>query len=797
MKAINRKLLRELSHMRGQVASIGLVVAAGVALMVSFAGALISLQDAADAFYRQARLADVFTALTRAPESLAARVRSIPGVAAVDTRVVTDARLALDDAATPATGRFISLPDGGTPLNQPVVRRGDLPVVRRGDLPGRRAAGEARQALVSEGFAIARGLDLGDEVRAVINGRLVPFRITGIAVSAEYVFAIRPGDFVPDDRRFGIFWLPREDLASALDMQGAFNDLALTLAPGASGDAVAARVDSLLAPYGGRGAIPLERQLSYESLENEFRQLRVQSFLLPAIFLGVAAFLLNVVLARIIGSQRGVIAVLKAFGYHGAEVARHYLGFALLIVLLGSVVGILVGYQLGVWFVGLYAEFFRFPALGFALNPGAVAIALGVSIGSAVLGAMRAVRAAAALPPAAAMRPEAPASFEPTLLERAGLGRLLSPRGRMVLRQLGRQPRRLALAVIAIGFSMAMMVASGSIVDGVTAVIDIQFTRVQREDMAINFDRAVPIRVRHELAAIPGVLRVEPTRTAAVRLLNGHHAETIALEGRRPDTEMRQLLGADLRPVLLPPEGVLLTRWLAERLEVAPGDTVTVELIEQARRRVRVRVAGITDEPVGGGAVLDHEALARLLREQPAATGARLQIDAHQADTILERLEAMPRVAGVGRRVVWLRQFQEQLAERLLQNALVLSIFSAIIAIGVVYNNARISLAERARELGVMRVLGFTRREIAGLLLSELAVQVILAIPVGALIGIALARLVASLISTDAFRIPRIVDPSTLLSGAAVVLVSGVISALLVRRRLDQLDMVQVLKAPE
>ncbi len=792
MKTLDRKLLRELGRMRGQVASIAIVVASGVSVIVSMAGALQALQGAASDFYRSSRFAEMFVSLTRAPEHVAERVREIPGVAAVDTRVIADARLVMDDPSDRAMGRFVSLQDDYPP--NPVL---NMPVLRSGGWPAPRIAGGAREAVVSEGFAVARGLEPGDSVRAVLEGRLTPIRISGIAVSAEYVYAVMPGEFLPDDRSFGIFWIPRREIASAVDMDGAFNDLSISLAPGASEPDVRARVDTLLAVYGSRGATPRADQFSHQTLQSELESLRVTTFAIPALFLGVAAFLLNVVLARQVGTQRGIIAVLKAFGYSNAEVASHYRRFAIVIVAIGSVVGILAGSWLGRIYMNLYRDFFRFPSLEFALHPWHIALAVGVSLFAALAGSRRAVRNAATLAPAAAMRPEPPPTYRPTVLERLGIGRLLSARGRMVLREVGRRPGRTIVSTVAVAFSMAIMVTAGALTDGVNSLMGVQFTQVQREDLAVSFDRTIPFRVMHDLARVRGVHRVEPMRIAPARVVAGHRSEMVPVEGRIPNAELRRLLGADLRPVPLPPEGMLLTRWLATDLHVSPGDTVVVQFLEDSRKLAHVQVAGITDEPVGGGAVMDYHALAALLEEQPVATGVLLRVDAARKDSVIAWLERAPRVAAVTERAAGVRRFREEYARLILQASLFLALFSAVIAVGVVYNGARIALAERARDLGVLRVLGFRRHEVASLLLSELGVQVVAALPVGAVIGYAFAVVIARAVSTDVFRVPAVVEPSTMLLAALVVLLSGLASALLVRRRLYRLDMVQVLKAPE
>lgn len=791
MRTLRRKLLRELNQMKGQVASIALVVTSGVAVMVSMGGALAALEGATRDFYRYSRFADLFITVVRAPEPLVQQVRELDGVAFADSRVVVDARLVFDESGVPASGHFVSLPEGG-----PGALTLNRPFLRNGRWPERAISGSAREVLVSEQFAQARELTEGDTIHAVIEGRLVPFRISGTAVSAEYVYVARPGDLLPDDRRYGVFWTSRDELAAAVDMTGAFNDLAITLAPDAYLPDLRTRLDSLLAPYGSRGAVPREDQFSYQLLQTEIDELRVSSVVMPALFLGVAAFLLGVVLSRLIGTQRGVIAVLKAFGYSDGQVAAHYRWFAILIVGLGSIVGILAGWYMGDLLVGIYEEFFRIPDLEYRFEPRLVALAIGVSLLAATWGSRRAVRTAASLPPAAAMRPEPPASYKPTPLERIGLGRLLTPRGRMILREIGRRPARTGFSVIAIAFSMAILVMSGALMDGVTALMQVQFTRVQREDLSVSFDRGLPLRVRHELAAIPGVQRVELTRTAPARLIADHRDKQVAVEGRLPGTELRRLLGADERQVPLPPEGLLLTRWLAEALHVSAGAEVTVQFLEDERRFVPVRVAGITDEPIGGGAVMDFQALASLLDEQGTATGALLAVDGDVAP-VIARLEEAPRVTAVAERAEFMRRFRDEYTRLLLQTAVLLAAFSAVIAVGVVYNGARIALAERARDLGVLRVLGFRRREVSTLLLAEIGVQLVLAIPVGAVLGYGFAGLIARAISAETFRVPAVVSNVTLIASATVVLVSGLASAWLVRRRLNRLDMVQVLKAPE
>jgi putative ABC transport system permease protein len=438
MRALDRKLLRDLWHMRGQAIAIALVIASGVATFVLSVSTLESLRRTQDHYYERYRFAHVFAHLKRAPKTLADRIAEIPGVAQVQTRVVEQVTLDVADLPEPAVGRLISIPEYPKPdLNGLYLRSG------RWVEPG-----HTGEVLASEGFAEAHGLVPGDRVSAVINGRRQLLTVVGIALSPEYVYAIRPGDLLPDEKRFGIFWMGYTDLAAAFNMQGAFNDITLTLKWGASEPEVLRRLDRLTESYGGLGAYGRADQTSNRFIVNEINELRGMALVVPAIFLAVAAFLFHVVITRLIGTQREQIATLKAFGYSSFEVGRHYLKLVLLIVIAGVILGTGLGVWLGRGLTELYTRFFRFPVFEYSPGSNVILSAFLVSVASAAAGTWGAVSRAMRLPPAEAMRPEPPAAFRPTILERVGLQSLFSSTTRMILRQLERQPLRSLLSAL-------------------------------------------------------------------------------------------------------------------------------------------------------------------------------------------------------------------------------------------------------------------------------------------------------------------------------------------------------------
>ena len=787
VKALHRKLLRELWHLRGQALAIAVVIGGGVATLIMSLSSLDSLTLTRDAFYRDYRFAHVFASLKRAPESLRTLIEAIPGVQQVETRVVATVNLDIPDFPDPATGLLISLPDGrNAEINRLYLRAGRLPE------PGR-----DYEVVASEAFAEAHGFQPGDHFNAIINGRRQSLQIVGVALSPEYIYQVKPGDLFPDFERYGLLWMNRLPLATAYDMDGAFNDVVLTLMRDARTGEVLDRLDALLAPYGGLGAVDRNDQLSHRYLTVELGQLETMATVFPTIFLGVAAFLLNIVFTRLIGTQREQIAVLKAFGYSNREVSLHYAQFALLVILLGLILGAAAGLWLGQAMAELYRTFFRFPFLEYQIRPRVLATGALVTIAAGLVGTFSAVRRAVRLPPAEAMRPEPPPVFRATFVERMGLQRWFAQPTRMILRNVERRPVKALLSVVGIAFACGILMVGRFQEGAVDYMIRLQFGLVQRDDLTVTFVEPTSRRVVHDLEALPGVHRVEPYRAAPAILRLGPLSYRTAVHGLDAEGDLRRVLDADLRVVPLPPAGLLLNDYLAGELGARVGDRVTVEILEGRRETRAVIVAGIVTELIGAVAYMDIEVLNRLLREGAAVSGAYLAVDPEQRDNVVRTLKDAPRVAGVTDRLTAVQSFYDSLADIVLVFAFISTLLAGSIAFGVVYNSTRIALTERARELATLRVLGFSRGEIGYILLGELALHTAVAIPLGFIIGRILVAYIVAGTDSDLYRVPLVIARDVYAFAAVAVVVSALLSGLIVARRLAQLDLIAVLKTRE
>jgi putative ABC transport system permease protein len=787
LSALNRKLLRDLWDMKGQALAIAAVIAAGVAMFVAYLSNFESLERTRSTFYDSARFADVFASLKRAPARLESRVAAIPGVQVVATRAVADVTFDVPGMIEPAAGRLVSLPEQGRPpLNDVYLRRGRWIDPARPD-----------EVLASEMFSDANGLNPGDELVAIINGRRRPLTIVGVALSPEYVYAIKPGDIFPDRRRFGIFWMDRRALASAFDMEGGFNDVSLKVARGASVEQVISELDTLIAPYGGLGGVPRSQQLSAWTLENELTQLRTFGFMTPLIFLGVAAFILNVALTRALALQRPQIAALKALGYSNRELAWHYIKWGLVIAAAGAVPGVACGAWLGSGMIGLYNDYFRFPALEYSLSIDVGVWSIILSLVVAGLGAQSAVRRAVRVPPAEAMRPEPPARYRRSAFERPWRRLRLALTTRMILRNIERQPIRSLVSVVGIAFAVAVLFVGLAFIDVINELIERQFVLTQRGDATLSFVEPRSARAIFDVRRLPGVMDVEPVRTLPVRLHAGHRSRTLAISGLPQNPRLNRVVDRRGRVLTVPPNGLMLSSTLGTVLGVAAGDVLRVEVLE-GRRGIRdVRVAELVDDSLGLQAYMQIESVRALLGEGGTLSGTAVTLDPAGVPQFYSRVKAMPVIAGVGLREVALQNFRETMAETMDIQIFFNVLFASVIAFGVVYNSARVSLSERSRELASLRVLGFTRAEISLILLGELGLLTVVALPVGALIGYLLGQLITTASSNEMYRLTFVVSSSTGAFAFLTVIAAAFLSALLVRRRLDRLDLVAVLKTRE
>lgn len=785
MKALDTKLARDLWRMRGQAIAIALVIGAAMATFVMAMGVHHSLQQTRDAYYERYRFADIFITMTRAPRSIVERVSALEGVAEAEGRIEQFATLELAGQITPVRAKINSVGDGGaSQLNQLVLLRGRGPV-----------SDKAGEVVIDKAFAEANGLDIADHIDAIIYGSRSRLEVVGIGLAPDYIWSIAPGELVPDGSRFGIFWMGEKALEAASNRIGAINALSLKLERGASEAKIIRHLDTIFAQFGGTGAVGRDDHLSNAFLESELDQLEAMTRIIPPIFLLVSTFLVYVVLGRTIRTEREEIGLLKAFGYTNLAVGSHYLKFAFAIALLGIVLGSAVGWWMGRSMTAQYGEYYRFPFLYYRVSADVFATGAALALGSAGIGALGGVRTAIGLTPAVAMSPSPPPVYRAGMIERIGEKAGLSAVGNMIVRHIVRWPGRSAVTVSGVALSLGLLFSVLQFIDGSQAMLDNYFFRAQRQDITVTFIEPRNEKVLSELASLRGVIRVESARAVPVMLRHGALSKRVAIEAAGSGDRLTARVDADGYEVPLPTAGLMLSRPLADQLSVVPGDRVEVELLGGRQTVTRMTVASTIDELIGTRAYMQSDTLFQLTRDAAPVGSAHLLIDADYRDELITELGAMPVVLGLTERDAAMGLFEQIIEENIMSMMGFYIAFASAIAVGVVYNSARILFSERAHELATLRVLGYHRSEVGIVLLGELALLVVLAVPLGCVMGYLLAQLMVSMFSSDLFRLPFAPDRSSYGFATLVVLAAASATALIVARRVTRLDMVRVLKA--
>lgn len=785
MKALDRKLVRDLAHMWAQAIAIAAVMGAGVATLVLATGAYRSLLETRAAYYERYRFADVFASVTRADRRVGERIMAIADVQVAELRIKKLALIEVTGRTEPATGVAISLPDRGEPaLNRLHLRIGRMPEPGRTD-----------EVVVNEAFANANYLRPGDRFSAVLNGRKRALAIAGIALSPEFIYALGPGDLMPDDRRFAVFWMSETALGQIFDMVGAFNDIAVKLAPGANEPEVIRQLDSLLARYGGIGASSRKDQQSHAFLDAELKQLAAMAKVVPPIFLLVSAFLVNMALSRLIALEREQIGLLKAIGYGRWTVAGHYVKLVLAISFAGIAMGAAAGTWLGHGLTRLYGDFFHFPFLLFEHDADIYAMAAGVTFLAAVAGAALGVRGVVLLPPAVAMQPPAPPRYHHMLRGRLAV---LKPRSMllvMAFRDMVRAPIRTATTTVGIALAVSVLVTALFTFDSVEQMIDVAFFQTDRQHATLEFKDEKGVGVLGSAARLPGVLRAEPFRSVAVRMRNGHLERKVAILGKPADMDLSRVLDLSFTPLKLPQHGIVISERLASVLALAAGDQVEIEVLEGRRRSLFVTVAEVIKSYFGLVVYMDIAVLNEVLDEGLRFTGVHVAYDRAREPAFFAEVKRAPAISSIALQSRSLIRFRETLAQNINIMTSVYLGLSCIIAFGVVYNSARIQLSERARELASLRVLGFTRREVTEVLLMGLALMTLAALPLGWLLGHWFAWATVQGFTNDLYTVPFAIEPATYAKSSLVVIAASALSALIVRARINRLDLIAVLKA--
>lgn len=790
MKVLHKKLMRDILRAKGQAFAVAMVICCGAASYITVASSYRNLLLTRDSYYAQYRFEDFSILLEQAPETAAFRVEAIPGVRQARGRIVEDVNVDIEGQKGQRTGRIVSMPDHDEDVIDDIVV-----------LSGRYFdKGASNEVILSDAFATANGLEVGDRIQATINNRKQTLRIIGTALSPEYVYMIRNArDFFPKPERFGIMWVPETWAEMAFDMSAAVNNIVGLVEDPEDLDAVLDSAEKLLDAYGVYATVKGEDQISNRLLSDEIAGLGVSARIIPSIFLGIAALILLVLLNRMVRQERTQIGLLKAFGHSNWTVGGHYVKFALALGVVGCLLGIVVGQYLSQQIIQMYVQFFQFPVLRARVYPDVLANAMAITVAFAMVGAISAARRAAKIDPAESMRPEAPRHGHRTLIERAGiLWRNLSFTWKMIVRNVGRYRIRAAITVFGVMISAGIMIVGFFSMDSMEYMISYQFEEAQRDDVKINLAREMGKDALFEIQRLPYVRRAEPLLQYPFEVRSAWHKKDVSVTGMPRDATMMVYTDAQGRRMDVGDSGIVLSESVAEDLGVTPGDILTLKPLQgRITDERRVPVRQVVEQYLGAGAYMNIHALSEVLDESLAFNAALVRTETGREQAVSVELKDYPGVATVEVKEESLQALRNTLQESFSISNQILAIFAGVIAFAIIYNSTIVSLTERQRELASLRVMGFSIGEVGRILYNENFLLSAIGLVLGIPFGMAQSWLIVRAYDTELYRLPFYISSTTFWRTGAFIVVFVVLANLAARRKIHTLDMVEVLKERE
>lgn len=785
MKALSKKLLRDIQTLRLQIIAMSLLISCGVGVLLASWSSYDSLRKAQQSYYQKYNFADIFVELSRAPQHLVARAQQIPGVRIAEGRIAEDALIDLPNQDEPALGRVLSY-SGTSRLNKIYLRQGRFP---------EKAA--TLEVLVHESFAKAHDLLPGDSFDIVVKGQKRKVHVSGIGISPDYVYALSPIAMFPDDQHYGIFWMAEEDLAQISNMQGSFNSLTLQLTNSHSDQSVKSQLDTLLEQFGSLGAYDRSQQISHLFVEDEIRQQRSMSFIIPTIFIAVAIFILHTVINRLIDLQRSQIAALKSLGYSSKELAFYYWKLISLILLFGLGPGVIFAIGIGRWYAVIYEQYFRFPQISFAISAQAFGIGVAAIFLPGWLATLQVLYRIFHLQPAEAMRPPAPANYKKKAFESWGFFRQSGFIAKIIIRNIVSRPWRSVLSVLGLAAATSIVVNGGFWTDIIDFIIQRQFFESSREDLEVRFVHPRRIDVLSEISRIEGVYLIEGARTVPVRLHFRQIEKNTAITASESISTLRRILDKNGR-TLIPREGqVLLSQYYSKKYDLKVGDELIFEVSDKTRPPFTAPIGGFVEDVVGSGIYATKEDLTRWLQEVPSINTVYLKTDPSQNSRIYIRLKQFPEVLSVGIKDSVLKSFSATLSGMIFTFTLILIAFATLISASVLFNMMRINLSERSWELASLRIIGFSVSPVFQILFLEIGLQVITALAPGLVFGYGLSYLSTKWIHTDAFVFPLVVNNKTYALATVVIISCYLIAGIFLYTKIRALNLTAALKARE
>jgi putative ABC transport system permease protein len=792
MKALDKKLSRDIWQNKYLILAVSAIIAVGIGCFVGMMSAARNLESARTNYYSTSRLADFWIDLKKAPVEEVRRLTKVAGVSETRERIQFQVVLDLPDAVKPVSARLLSMPDKkSTTINNIIIRKGTYFTSNR-----------TNEVIVSEKFAKARKVEPGHTITAVLNNQKKDLIVTGIAISAEFVYMASPGSMIDEPGSYGLLFIKRSFAEDMFGFNGACNSVVGLLAPEVRchPKEIVEELSGKLSPFGVFTGLSRSEQFSPMVLDGEMKQLVNLAYIFPMFFLIVAALLLNVLMTRLAEQQRTVIGTLKAIGYDNKVLMYHFMKFAVMTGVIGGTLGSLLGYWLGDLTTKMYVDYFTFPQLTSKFYPGLILTAILISVFFSILGTINGVRRIMQLEPAEAMRPAAPPFGGAILLENIRwFWKSLDAGWQMILRGLFRSKGRTIIAIISAAMGSSIVVLAFGFVDSMDEMVHLQFDKVLRSDYHLTFSRELNLSAIDEIHRLPGVIHAEPVLNVGCIFKVRNHSKRGGIMGITGNGELTSPLTAEGKAIALPSSGLLMTNRLMERLELRAGDYVEVIPVKGERKIVKLPVVEGINSMIGLAVYADYHWLNRILGQQNVINEVRVLVshDSDEEKRFLKKIKAMPNLETLTDLGEQKSALNKQLNGAMRASAVIMIVFAAVIFLGAILNGTLIALSERRREMATFRTMGYFDREVGRLFFRENLLNNL----IGSFIGLPLGylMLVASMkgFVSDAYSFPAALAPQSYVYTMVLAVLFVVMSQVVVMKNIQKQNWVEALSLKE
>ena len=782
MKVLDKRLLRTLAKAKTQYGAVIIIICVGLAALIALSNTADNMENSLNEYYHAYQFADLFADFIPLPVNIVNDLSKIREIKKVEPRLVTDVRVDIGREPYPVL-RLVGS-DPSSEINRLYLQAGKIP-----------ARNEQRGLALLNAFAEANDLVVGDQITLLIRGEAFPVTIDAIVDSPEYIYALQDiKNLLPDNLNFGIGFLSLSLLQELTALPGQINNAVFTLYEEVDAQKVRDKIKEDFKGYGLKNIITRDEHLSHALMEMEIDQLKRMSQAVPLMFLGIAFLVIYMLISRLVATDRVIIGILKATGYHNYEIGGHYLKLSLILGFLGALSGVGCGYLMADYVTRLMITYFQLPLLNIQFSYVLIFMAIILVVLFCSLAGLLAVRKILKIVPAEAMRPLAVSPGKKGLLEKClpRLWAFSSFSWKLVLRGIARNRRRFALATLGVILTFALILFAVYFFNVWDLVIASQFGEMENYDYAVTFRQPVSSQVTTEMSSLAPISAIEPFRELPFQVVWGWREQTIMAKALPQSTELYQFKNTAGEQVALPSEGVFLSQGFAKSMGINEGDLIELSSYATQGETFQVPVKAIVNQYLGSGLYLSEEQLARLTGQKGIFSGVVLNSSAD----IKAIFQNMGNIEVIYSGADLVAIFSEY-------GAMIVASIGFIVFLGgllgfaILYNTLSVSIAERKRELSALRVLGFSQKEIFRLLVRENIIALLIGIFLGAplgkamIVGLMNAILMGS--TGEMFYFPTGISLDSYFFTA--VLVSGFMGLTLVviRRKVYSLDFLEAL----